>query len=91
MLARTYPEVLRVRANRQRNLFGQRHNHCLTSPVYRQKTYTINAKLAERYGNHPALLVWHLSNEYSGECHCDMCRAAFRAWLQGEVWHARCA
>lgn len=81
-LARTYPEVLRVRANRQRNLFGQRHNHCLTSPVYRQKTYTINAKLAERYGNHPALLVWHLSNEYSGECHCDMCRAAFRAWLQ---------
>lgn len=81
-LARTYPEVLRVGPDRQRNLFGGRHNHCLTSPVYRQKTRAINAKLAERYADHPALLVWHISNEYSGACHCDMCRAAFRGWLQ---------
>ncbi len=80
-LARTYPEVLRVRPDGGRNLFGRRHNHCLTSPVYREKTYAINAKLAERYRDHPALLVWHLSNEYSGACHCDMCRAAFRQWL----------
>jgi beta-galactosidase len=81
-LARSYPEVLRVRRDRQRNLFGQRHNHCLTSPVYREKTALINGKLAERYKDHPALILWHLSNEYSGECHCDMCRAAFRGWLQ---------
>ena len=81
-LARKYPEVLRVRSDRGRNLFGVRHNHCLTSPIYRQKTRSINRMLAERYGNHPALLVWHLSNEYNGECHCDLCRAAFREWLQ---------
>ncbi|MGC9468957.1 MAG: beta-galactosidase [Anaerolineae bacterium] len=80
-LARTYPQVLRVRPNRQRNLFGQRHNHCPSSPVYREKTRTINAKLAERYKDHPALVVWHISNEYSGECHCNLCRAAFRTWL----------
>ena len=80
-LARTYPEVLRVRPDGGRNLFGRRHNHCLTSPVYREKTYAINARLAERYRNHSALLIWHLSNEYSGACHCDMCRAAFRQWL----------
>ena len=42
----------------------------------------INRKLAERYKDHPALLVWHISNEYSGECHCDLCQAAFRAWLK---------
>jgi len=81
-MAQKYPEVLRVRPDRGRNLFGRRHNHCLTSPVYREKTRLINARLAERYADHPALLVWHLSNEYSGECHCALCRAAFRTWLQ---------
>jgi len=81
-LAANYPEVLRVRPDRGRNLFGRRHNHCFTSPVYREKTRAINYKLAERYRDHPALLVWHLSNEYSGECHCALCRDAFRRWLQ---------
>jgi len=81
-MAQKYPEVLRVRPDRGRNLFGRRHNHCFTSPVYREKTYTINAKLAERYQDHPALLVWHVSNEYNGTCHCDLCRAAFRNWVK---------
>ncbi len=81
-LARQYPEVLRVREDRQRNLFGGRHNHCLTSPIYREKVRIINGKLAERYADHPALAVWHLSNEYSGDCHCALCRAAFVEWLK---------
>ena len=81
-LAAKYPEVLRVRPDRGRNLFGVRHNHCFTSPIYREKTALINRKLAERYANHPALLVWHLSNEYNGECHCDLCQAAFRTWVK---------
>ncbi|HEX2620395.1 MAG TPA: beta-galactosidase, partial [Phototrophicaceae bacterium] len=75
-LSQKYPEVLRVRPERQRNLHGFRHNHCLTSPIYREKTQVINTQLAERYQNHPALLIWHLSNEYGGECHCDLCNAA---------------
>ena len=25
---------------------------------------------------------WHISNEYSGACYCDLCLAAFRAWLK---------
>ena len=77
-----YPEVLRVRPDRHRNLHGRRHNHCPTSPIYRDKVRIINTKLAERYKDHPALLVWHVSNEYGGECHCDLCREAFRQWLQ---------
>jgi len=83
-LSAKYPEVLRVRPDRGRNLHGRRHNHCLTSPIYREKVRIINTKLAERYRDHPALLVWHLSNEYGGECHCELCRDAFRAWLQRE-------
>ncbi len=82
-LSAAYPEVLRVRSDRGRNLHGGRHNHCLTSPVYREKVAAINRKLAERYTGHPALLLWHLSNEYGGQCHCDLCRAAFVQWLQG--------
>ena len=77
-----YPEVLRVQANRHRNLHGTRHNHCYTSPVYREKTRIMNTKLAERYGNHPALVLWHVSNEYGGECHCELCQEAFRNWLK---------
>ncbi len=77
-----YPEVLRVAPNRHRNLHGVRHNHCFTSPVYRDQVGAINRAMAERYRNHPALAVWHLSNEYNGECHCDLCQTAFRAWLQ---------
>jgi beta-galactosidase len=81
-LSKAYPEVLRVRPERLRNLHGTRHNHCLSSPVYRQKVQLINRKLAERYQDHPALLVWHISNEYNGECHCGLCQANFRLWLK---------
>ncbi|PTM59773.1 beta-galactosidase [Desmospora activa] len=76
-----YPEVLRVEANRVRNLHGKRHNHCFTSPVYREKVAIINQKLAERYAHHPAVIGWHISNEYGGDCHCDYCQGAFRQWL----------
>lgn len=81
-MSQKYPEILRVQENRQRNLHGQRHNHCFTSPVYREKAAIINRKLADRYKDHPALLAWHISNEYGGECHCELCQEAFRNWLK---------
>ena len=85
-LADKYPEVLRVDSERKRALFGFRHNHCYTSPVYREKTAIINRKLAERFGDHPAVILWHISNEYGGECHCPLCQDAFRKWLK-ERYH----
>ncbi len=85
-LAQKYPEVLRVEENGIRNEFGVRHNHCLTSPVYREKVRNINRIIAERYKNHPALKMWHISNEYCGECHCELCQEAFRNWLK-EYYH----
>ena len=51
-----YPEVLRVDEKRNRFLYGMRHNHCYTSPVYREKTRKMNTELAKRFGNHPCLL-----------------------------------
>lgn len=79
-----YPEVLRVDANRVRHLHGGRHNHCLTSPVYREKIGQMNTKLAERYKDHPALALWHVSNEYGGECHCPLCQEKFREWVKAK-------
>ncbi len=81
-MAKKYPEVLRVGPNRVRNLFGKRHNHCYTSPIYREKVWQINTKLAQRYSNHPGVILWHLSNEYSGDCHCELCQKAFREYLK---------
>ena len=46
-MADKYPEVLRVDETRRRALFGFRHNHCYTSPVYREKVHIINKKLAQ--------------------------------------------
>jgi beta-galactosidase len=80
-LSAKYPEVLRVGIDRIRRFHRGRVNYCLTSPVYRQKTAEIARKLAERYRDHPALLVWHIHNEYGGACFCNLCEEAFRQWL----------
>ncbi len=82
-MARAYPEIRRMQADGQRQQPGGRHNHCRSSPLYRQKCQQINRKLAERYGRHPALILWHVSNEYNnGDCFCDGCLAAFRDFLR---------
>ena len=82
-MSAAYPEVCRVRADGIREPHGYRHNHCRTSPVFREKCVAINSILAERYKEHAALLVWHVSNEYNGgDCFCGYCLAAFRGWLR---------
>lgn len=81
-LAEKYPEVLRVSKSGVRDRFGYRHNHCYTSPAYREKVREIDERLAARYANHPALLGWHISNELGGECYCPLCVDAFRAFLR---------
>ena len=82
-MAEKYPEVMRANFRGERDEFGERHNHCRTSPIYREKVRIINEKLSERYGRHPAVVAWHLSNEYNtGLCLCDNCKKAFRVWLR---------
>lgn len=81
-LSENYPEVNRVDEFGRRHHHGFRHNHCYSSPVYRQKVALINLKLAERYGKRQALVMWHISNEFSGECYCELCQANWRKWVQ---------
>lgn len=81
-LAIKYPEVLRVSNNLVRNRMGGRHNHCCTSPVYREKVRAMDTVLAQHFSSHPGVLLWHLSNEMGGQCFCPLCQNAFREWLK---------
>ncbi len=81
-LAKKYPSVLRMTSERLCNLYGDRHNACYSSPDYERKVTEINTRLAERYKDHPALLMWHVSNEYNNDCHCPRCQERFREWLK---------
>jgi len=81
-LGRRYAETRRVDRQGLREPYAGRHNHCWSSPVYREKVAIINRRLAERYAEHPALGMWHVSNELGGECYCVLCAEAFRAWLR---------
>lgn len=81
-MAEKYPEVLRVNHDDRRIRFSARHNHCYSSPIYREKVRQINTALAARYAHHPAVIMWHVSNEYGGACYCDLCKKNFRNWLK---------
>ena len=82
-----YEEVRKMTSDRVRRLHGERHNFCPSSPIMRVKMREINGRLSEKFGRHPGVIAWHISNEYGGnsagaDCHCPYCQAAFRAWLK---------
>ncbi len=77
-----YPEAMRVSSDGIRIRHGQRHNHCFASPQFREKVRIIDTKLAEEFGSHPGLILWHISNELGGACYCDLCRARFQDYLR---------
>ncbi|EFL35581.1 beta-galactosidase [Streptomyces viridochromogenes DSM 40736] len=81
-LAERHPEVNRTDFEGRRHRYGQRHNFCPSSPAYRRYARGMARRLAERYAHHPALLAWHINNEYGGACYCDLCAEAFREWLR---------
>ena len=45
-----YPEVLRTSEYGIKQHHGARHNHCFTSPVYREKVKIINTEIAKHFG-----------------------------------------
>ncbi|MFE1881234.1 beta-galactosidase [Streptomyces diastatochromogenes] len=77
-----HPDALAVQADGTRLVHGSRDTYCLASPAYRSAARRIASALAERYGDHPALALWHVHNEYGTLCWCDHAAAAFRVWLR---------
>ncbi len=81
-MSQRYPDVLRADSTGRRNHHGRRVNYCPNSPNYRRFIREVASRLAQRYGRHPGLLAWHVSNEYGGTCMCEVCAEAFRDWLR---------
>jgi len=81
-MAKKYPDILRTEFDGKKRKFGGRHNSCPNSPNYRKYASHFVEKLVERYKDHPALLLWNISNEFGGACYCDTCEKEFRVWLK---------
>lgn len=81
-------DILPKDANRDLRRFGSRHHFSFSSPDYRKLNKRITEALAKRYGKHPAIGGWQLSNEFT--CHAtgrtwdDHAKYAFQGWLQNK-------
>jgi beta-galactosidase len=101
-LIREHPEVLPHTVHGQRLEFGSRQAYCPSSPVFREHALKLTEAMADRYGKHPALAMWHISNEYGDHvprCWCPASASHFRRWLEArygsidglnEAWGTSC-
>ena len=83
-LTTAYPEILTVDHAGHTLWPGSRQSWCPSSPVFREHALALVEQMARRYGGHPAVRLWHVSNElgcHNGRCWCDVSAAAFRRWL----------
>ena len=80
------PTLLAVDAQGQTRGFGSRRHYCFSSVSYRAQSDRITTAVAQRYGQHPAVVAWQTDNEYG--CHDTVLSysaaavAGFRVWLQ---------
>ncbi|MFC0624027.1 beta-galactosidase [Kribbella deserti] len=77
-----HPDALPIDGDGVRLTHGSRDTYCVCAPAYREAASRIATALGDRYGNHPALAMWHVHNEYGSYCFCDHAAASFRRWLQ---------
>jgi beta-galactosidase len=84
-LTRKHPEILPVSFEGQTVWPGARQQWRPTSPVFRRYALELVRRMAERYGSHPALAAWHVSNElgcHNAHDYSDDAAVAFRRWLR---------
>ncbi|PTT23086.1 beta-galactosidase [Microbacterium sp. HMWF026] len=80
-----HPEILPVTEDGTRRFPGGRQAYCPSSPIFRGYAAELSRRVVERYADHPALAMWHVSNElgcHNALCYCDASAVAFRAWLE---------
>ena len=83
-LTTLHPEILPESATGVRAWPGGRQAWCPSSPRYREYALRLVDEVVRRYGSHPAVRLWHVSNElgcHNALCYCDVSAAAFRTWL----------
>ena len=79
------PDMVAIDRQGRPRGFGSRRHYCFSHLPYRAEAVRITTLLAERYGQHPAVVAWQTDNEYG--CHDSVlsyspaARDAFRLWL----------
>lgn len=84
-LTTRHPEILPVVADGTIRYPGGRQAYCPSSPIFRERSLDLVEHVARRYGHHPALALWHVSNElgcHNAHCYCETSVHAFRNWLR---------
>ncbi|MCY7326768.1 MAG: beta-galactosidase, partial [Microbacteriaceae bacterium] len=84
-LTRLHPEILPMAVDGTRRWPGGRQAWCPSSPVFREHALALVTEVATRYGSHPAVRLWHVSNElgcHNALCYCDVSAESFRGWLE---------
>jgi len=79
------PESLPMMMDGTRRYFGGRQAFCPSSSFFRERAVILVEQVALRYGGHPAVKLWHVSNEigcHNAHCYCDDSAGAFREWLR---------
>ena len=83
-MAQRYPQTLPVDSRGVRLGFGSRQQYNPSSALFSQKACALTEAMARRFGDHPGVVMWHISNEYG--CHTwesfdEESAHAFRQWL----------
>ncbi|PJI84755.1 beta-galactosidase [Luteimicrobium subarcticum] len=84
-LHHAHPEMLPQDGSWEPLAPGGRMGWCPSSPVYRRYALRLVERLAQHVGDHPAVVLWHVSNEFGGgnaRCHCPESARAFRRWVE---------
>ncbi|MFQ3197477.1 MAG: beta-galactosidase [Paraglaciecola sp.] len=85
-LVQKYPQILAVDEQGQTKRFGSRRHYDHASALYRDQCTRIITLMAQRYGNHPAVIGWQTDNELGHEgtavSYGGASAAQFPIWLQ---------
>jgi beta-galactosidase len=79
------PDMIAIDQQGRPRGFGSRRHYCFSHEGYRVECARIVTALAQRYGQHPAIVMWQTDNEYG--CHdtvlsfSQAAASSFRGWL----------
>ncbi len=80
------PDMLPISREGRTRGFGSRRHYCFSHIGYRRECARITRAMAERFGDHPAVVAWQTDNEYG--CHntthsyTPAAKANFQTWLE---------
>jgi beta-galactosidase len=86
-LMQAHPEIAPVNQHGVRNAQGGRLGWSPSSATFRRYALRLVEEIATRYGDHPALKLWHVSNELGNEnarSYDDETGRAWQVWLENK-------